>query len=290
VQRAQAVCGVALPTLPLSNPAGIVTLTAISSSIRNIGLHGVFVHRGRSDVLSRYLIATFGLCLAVQAAVAAPPESVDWRSKGAVTPVKNQGQCDSSWAFAANGAMEGHAKISGKGLYSLSEQQLIDCSGSEHNQGCNGGSPIDVFKYVASMSAKTSKGTGIATEASYPYTARDGACKSASYVVGIKGQADVQKGEEAMKEAVARQPVAAMVDASNWEHYKGKAIVDGKKTDGIFEDCGTNLDHYVLVVGYTDKYWIVKNSWGTAWGEQGYIFLKMGNTCGVTEVASYPTG
>ncbi len=96
----------------------------------------------------------------------------------------------------------------------------------------------------------------------------------------------MQKGEEALKEAVARQPVAVMVDASNWTNYKGKR--DG--SDGIFSDCGTNLNHYVLVVGYTPTHWIVKNSWGRAWGESGYIFLKMGNTCGVTEMASYPTG
>lgn len=222
-------------------------------------------------MLSRYVIATFGLCLLVQQATAAPA-SVDWRTKGAVTPVKNQGQCDSSWAFAATGAIEGHDAVLGRGLHSVSEQQLIDCSRSFQNQGCNGGSAIDAFKYVISK--------GIASEAAYPYTERDGVCKQATVVARIAGLADVQKGMEALKEVVARQPVAAMVDATNWSHYTG----------GTFSNCGTNLNHYVLVVGYTGEYWIVKNSWGAAWGNHGYIHLKMGNTCGIAEMAVHPTG
>jgi C1A family cysteine protease len=235
--------------------------------------------RGRSDVLSRVLIAAFGVCLAVQAAAAAPPESVDWRKEGAVTPVKDQGQCGSAWAFAATGAMEGIGFIKTRKLNALSEQQLIDCSSGYHNQGCSGGSPIDAFKYVIEKSIATSK--GIAAESSYPYRAREGSnCKPAVSVLGIKGQGEVVRSVEALKEAVARQPVAVMVDARNWEHYK----------QGIFSDCGSDLDHFVLVVGYTSEYWIVKNSRGPGWGEHGYIHLKMGNTCGVTDMAVYPTG
>jgi C1A family cysteine protease len=224
-------------------------------------------------VLSRYFIATFGMCLLVLATAAATPASVDWRVKGAVTPVKNQGMCDAGWAFAATGAIEGHNAINGRGLPSLSEQQLVDCSGSYHNHGCNGGSAIDAFKFVIANK-------GITSESAYPYRARDGICKAATSVSRITGQAEVQKGVEALQAAVARQPVAAMVDATNWSAYRG----------GILSNCGTNLNHYVLIVGYTSEYWIVKNSWGTGWGIGGYIHLKMGNTCGIAEVASYPTG
>ena len=225
-------------------------------------------------MLSKYCIATFGLCLLglSTAASAAAPASVDWRQKGAVTPVKNQGQCNAAWAFAANGAIEGLGQIKTGKLHSLSEQQLIDCSGLYHNQGCNGGSAIDAFKYVIAK--------GITSESAYPYTARDGACKSATPIIRITGQAEVGRSVEALKEAVARQPVAAMVDASNWASYKS----------GIFSNCGSDLDHFVLIVGYTSDYWIVKNSWGTNWGNGGYIYLKMGNTCGIADMASYPTG
>lgn len=224
-------------------------------------------------MLSRYVMATFGLCLAVQAAAAAPPASWDWRSKGAVTPVRNQGdQCDASWAFAATGAIEGIGQIKTGKLHELSEQQLIDCSRVEHNDGCNGGSAIEAFKYV--------KTKGLVSDSVYPYTAHEGNCKSFPPVVRITGQAEVPRSVEALKEAVARQPVAVMVDATNWRNYK----------DGIFSDCGMNLNHQVLIVGYTSEYWIVENSWGVGWGEHGYIRLKMGNTCGITDMATYPTG
>jgi C1A family cysteine protease len=225
-------------------------------------------------VRSRYFIATFGLCLLALGAAAATPVSVDWREKGAVTPVKNQGMCDAAWAFAATGATEGLLKIKTGTLYNLSEQELVDCSGSYQNHGCNGGSAIDAFKFVIAK--------GLVAQAAYPYTARDGFCKSlpAAHTYRITGQADVLKSVEALKAAVAEQPVAAMVDATNWSHYKS----------GIFSDCGTNLNHFVLIVGYTSDYWIVKNSWGASWGSYGYIYLKMGNTCGITEVAAHPTG
>jgi C1A family cysteine protease len=225
-------------------------------------------------VFDRYLITTVALCLAVQATAATPPASVDWRKIGAVTPVKNQGQCDSSWAFAATGALEGHNFVRTRKLISLSEQQLIDCSVHYNNEGCNGGAVIDALKYVVDH--------GIAAEASYRYTARDGTCRQGlvTPVVRIAGLADMEKGVDWLKEAVARQPVAAMVDARNWSTYKG----------GIFSDCGSDLDHFVLIVGYTSDYWIVKNSLGTNWGEAGYIRLKMGNTCGITDMAAHPTG
>jgi C1A family cysteine protease len=225
-------------------------------------------------VLSRTFIATFGLCLLVLATAAATPSSVDWRSKGAVTPVKDQGACGADWAFAATGALEGLGAIKYGQLFSLSEQQLVDCSDLYHNQGCNGGLAINAFEYVMR--------DGIEQEASYPYRARTGICKysTARTVFRNTGQATVSPSVAALQAAVAQQPVAAMVDATNWATYKS----------GIFSSCGVSLNHAVLIVGYTSSYWIVKNSWGPSWGIGGYIHLKMGDTCGITRAASYPTG
>lgn len=221
----------------------------------------------------RCFVAAFGLCLPALAAASAAA-SVDWREKGAVTHVKNEGQCGSSWAFAATGAIEGLRAVTGHGLHSLSEQQLLDCSGAYGNQACNGGYPVDAFRYVIANQ-------GIASEAAYPYTARHGTCKQASPVAEIAGYVQV-RGEAALQEAVARQPVVAAVDSSNWGSYRG----------GIFSGpCGRQLNHVVLVVGYTSGYWIVKNSWGANWGNGGYILLARGrNLCGIGDAASYPTG
>lgn len=203
------------------------------------------------------------------------PSDVDWRSKGAVTHVKDQGQCGSAWAFSATGAVEGLGAISGKGLMSLSEQQLIDCSGPVGNQGCNGGSPARAFDWY--------KAHGPASQSSYPYTARDGTCKNASAVLPpISRVVTIPKGDEQLlADHVAQQPVSVVVDASGgFQSYRG----------GVFNGpCGNVPDHPVLIVGYTPTYWIVKNSWGTSWGDHGYIFMARGrNLCGIADFASAP--
>ncbi len=206
------------------------------------------------------------------------PAAIDWRTKGAVTPVKNQGQCGSGWAFSATGAVEGVVQIKTGSLHSLSEQQLIDCSGSTGNQGCNGGSPENAFKYI--------QRSGSASEASYPYTARDGSCKQATPVARISGLVRLPSGDEdALKARVAQQPVSAVLNVSGLQNYTN-GVADPKCDAGApdFQD--------VLIVGYGESsapYWIVKNSWGTSWGMSGYLYLKRGlNRCGIADFATVP--
>jgi C1A family cysteine protease len=214
--------------------------------------------------------------------LAAPLDSLDWRTKGAVTPIKNQGQCGSCWAFSTTGSVEGVHQISTGTLVSLSEQQLVDCAGSAGNQGCNGGLMDYAFEWIISNK-------GICTEAAYPYTGVDGRCKTGcAPAATISGYKDVTSGSEAaLKTAVSMNPVSVAIEAdqSAFQFYSG----------GVFSAaCGTQLDHGVLAVGYgtqgAQNYWIVKNSWGTSWGEAGYIRMVMGkNECGISLAASYPT-
>lgn len=210
------------------------------------------------------------------------PAAIDWRDKGIVNAIKNQGQCGSCWAFSAIQAVEsGWAQAKGS-LPSLSEQNLVDCSGSYGNHGCNGGLMDYAFKYI--------KDKGIATEQAYPYTARDGRCKSFTSAASIKGYTDVQQNGQQVENASAEHVLSIAVDAQRWSFY----------SHGVYShnQCGTQLDHGVGLVGYgsasgTD-FWIVRNSWGTRWGESGYIRLEKqlnsrSGTCGMYMAVSYPT-
>merc|ERR1711981_1129555 len=217
----------------------------------------------------------------------AAPSSVDWTTKGAVTPVKNQGQCGSCWAFSTTGSVEGAYQIATGKLQSFSEQELVDCAGSYGNQGCSGGLMDDGFKYIEAK--------GDALESAYSYTGKNGKCNSAKQAANAlkKGTmttfTDVKTNSEPqLMAAVAQQPVSVAIEAdqSGFQLYKS-GIFSGK--------CGSKLDHGVLVVGYgTDSgkdYWKIKNSWGATWGEKGYLrMVRNKNQCGIAQQPSYPTG
>ncbi|KAH7276604.1 hypothetical protein KP509_39G014200 [Ceratopteris richardii] len=214
------------------------------------------------------------------------PVEVDWRKRGAVTAVKNQGQCGSCWAFSTVAAVEGIHQISTGKLIPLSEQQLVDCS--TQNNGCNGGSMPLAFDFVVNNG-------GLETEEHYPYEAVQGDCRTRASLQGpvsIDSYVEVPTEEEAILRAVAQQPVSVGIDAGqrDFQFYAG-GVYDGR--------CGTQLNHGVTIVGYgTDAqsgadYWIVKNSWGASWGDNGYINIKRGSPepegkCGINTFASYP--
>jgi len=217
-------------------------------------------------------------------------DALDWVEKGAVTPVKNQGQCGSCWSFSTTGALEGAYFGASGSLVSLSEQQFVDCDHTDH--GCQGGLMDYGFTFA--------KKNDICTEETYPYhsgtTKKSGTCKASSCSVGlakgrVTGFIDVPSDSaEAFMSALALGPVAIAIEADKpaFQMYNGGVVTSTA--------CGTQLDHGVLCVGYgTDNgqdYWKVKNSWGGSWGEEGYIRLGRGigasGECGLLKQASYP--
>lgn len=231
------------------------------------------------------------------------PDSIDWTTKGAVTPVKNQAKCGSCWTFSTTGALEGAMKVAGREMVPLSEQELVSCdTGMLGGHGCRGGNPSQAMGWVKSY--------GICSETDAPYKCSDQDSEECKNVVCMKtsckavlkgggflhpgditGVSHVGTTEQALEAAVSGQPVSVAIEADTkvFQLYQS-GILDGKA-------CGNQLDHAVLAVGYgvdgDKKYWKVKNSWGNVWGEAGYIRLARGNPdggeCGIRLMASYVT-
>ncbi|KAG8449845.1 hypothetical protein GDO86_016496 [Hymenochirus boettgeri] len=212
------------------------------------------------------------------------PDSIDYRKKGYVTPVRNQGQCGSCWAFSSVGALEGQLKKKTGKIVVLSPQNLVDCA--KKNDGCGGGYMTYAFEYVRDNK-------GIDSEEAYPYVGQDQQCmyNVSGRAAKCKGFKEVTEGsEKALKKAVALVgPVSVGIDAglSSFQFYSKGIYYD--------KDCkAADINHAVLAVGYgiqkKAKYWIIKNSWGEEWGNKGYILMARdkGNACGIANLASYP--
>jgi len=214
------------------------------------------------------------------------PTSVDWRTKGAVTKVKDQGQCGSCWTFATTGVLEGWYQINKGKLISLSEQQIVDCD--TNDDGCDGGDPVEALTYTAD--------NGVELELTYPYKAQDGTCKFKKAVAIQTNSGSnlvTAKNTDALKTALVTSPVSVAIEADEdvFQLYSSGVIGSG---------CGDSLDHAVLAVGYTtvgkDEAFIVKNSWGASWGQAGYVFLSTSSkfndgtgACGILSQPVVPT-
>uniref|UniRef100_A0ACD5VET0 Uncharacterized protein n=1 Tax=Avena sativa TaxID=4498 RepID=A0ACD5VET0_AVESA len=216
------------------------------------------------------------------------PDSVDWRAQGAVTEIKNQGSCGSCWAFAAVAATEGLVKIATGNLISMSEQQVLDCTGGVSS--CNGGDINAALRYVAASG-------GLQPEAAYAYVGQQGACRrggatpNSAASVGAPRWARLYGDEGALQGLAASQPVAVAVEVTDpdFRHYRS-GVYAGSPS------CGQRLNHAVTVVGYGadaggQEYWVVKNQWGPWWGEGGYMRIARGTgaNCGIATYAYYPT-
>jgi len=215
------------------------------------------------------------------------PATWDWRTKGAVTGIKNQGQCGSCWSFSTTGSTEGCHQISTGSLVSLSEQNLMDCSYSQGDQSCEGGLMTDAMNYII-------QNGGIDTEASYPYQAVDeSTCNytAANSGATLKAYANVQSGSESdLQTSVYQGPTSVAIDASqsSFQFY----------SSGVYYEpacSSTQLDHGVLAIGWgtysSSQYWLVKNSWGTSWGLNGFIMMSRNrnNNCGIATMATLPS-
>jgi len=229
-------------------------------------------------------------------ATVAAPASVDWRTHtpSVVSDVKDQGQCGSCWAFATTEAIESFWALAGNDLVVLSPEQIVDCDSTD--AGCNGGDTTTAYAYVTEAG-------GLDTEASYPYTAGNsgegGSCQfdQANVVARINqyswvipecsGSCDSQSMSQVQSHLATEGPFAICVYAEPWQDYAGGVFNDRSCTHAY-----SDLDHCVQLVGYTSKYWLVRNSWAADWGEDGYIYVSTaiasGNLCGIMDEVNFP--
>merc|ERR1711934_487350 len=214
-------------------------------------------------------------------------DGVNWVTQDKVSPVKNQGQCGSCWSFSTTGSMESANVIQNGGeMIEIAEQQFVDCD-TAHDMGCNGGNPVWAYQYASQ--------TPIMRESSYPYIAKKSSDTSKCYDASSEGVLSVtdfdyiqSKPASDMKAAIAKQPVAILVEADQrvFQLYR-----DGVLTSAA---CGTTIDHAVLAAGYgtdeetEEEYFLVKNSWGPTWGGHGYIKIGTNNVCGILTLGAWP--
>jgi cathepsin H len=213
-------------------------------------------------------------------------DPVDWRLKNVVTPVKNQGSCGSCWAFSTTGAVESVSAIKTGKLQTVAEQQLVDCAGGFKNMGCRGGLPSQAFQYIMWAG-------GIQDSASYPYTGRDGQCKfnKQKVIISLSNEVNItERAENELVDAIKGRPVSVAYQVSgDFRSYKS-GVYDSKQCKSGPMD----VNHAVLAVGFNQTsagvpYYIIKNSWGTSFGMQGYFWMvRNKNMCGVATCAAYP--
>jgi len=213
------------------------------------------------------------------------PTTFDWGSCGVITPVYNQGQCGSCWAFSATETIESYFAIAGNPLTELAMEQIVDCDTAGSDEGCNGGFPTGAYQYVESAG-------GIESLADYPYTAEGGesgtcAFSQSDVVATVTGYQSIN-GETGLYQQTSSSsggPVSVCVDASSWQTYTG----------GVLTSCGDQVDHCVQLTGYTNygesgAYWNVRNSWAADWGENGYIWIAIGqDLCAIGDYATVVT-
>jgi len=211
------------------------------------------------------------------------PQDNDWCAQGACTAVKDQGQCGSCWAFSATEVLESAVALSGQAIPTLAPEQIVDCD--TNDGGCNGGDPRSALNYVVSAGGQD-------TESSYPYTAgggQSGSCnfQQSSVAAGESGPTDVSDGDESALQSFLQNngPPSVCVDASEWSSYTG----------GVMTSCGCSIDHAVQATGISSQFgtpaYIVRNSWNTDWGVNGFIYLAIGqNTCCVANEVSWVQG